>query len=440
MPHVFRVAPVVVLATALVGADAPREFAQNCPAGASVAFVGADVLTMSDTVLRRNQTVLVEAGRISAIGSPALPPGTCRVDAAGRTLLPGLADIHAHTTESELPLFLANGVTLVREMNGTPGHVALRARLASGKVLGPRLVVTSPLLTGKKLPFRYRLIESASDADAAAKEAKQAGYDFLKIYDDLSAEAYETLVAAGRSLGLPLDGHIPRAVGIERVIASGQALQHMDKIAMAIAGHQADLAKLEDARRIFAGKRVWVTPTLASLRALDGAGTPEYAASLTRPEMAYVDSGTLGWWKSLVGSGTRAYARSPLYRFETGLLPVLRDAGVRFLVGTDAANPLMVAGFSVHDEFDALVRDGGFSRYEALLAATRNAAEFLGDADGGEVRVGARADLLLVDTNPLDGLATLRQPVGVMVGGRWVDRTALAAGLKSAIRSAPGGG
>ena len=384
-----------------------------CPKGAPVALIGGNVLTMTDSTVLRGQTVLIQGGRIVAIGSPRLPGGTCRIDATGKTVLPGLADLHVHTVEREMPLFLANGVTLVREMNGTPQNIALRAKLAAGEVLGPRLLVTSPLLTGKKLSVRYRLIENPTDADAAAREAKDAGYDFLKIYDDLSSESYEAFVRAGKTLGLPLDGHIPEAVGIERVIQAGQAIQHMDKITMAVAGHGADPAKLADAGRIFAGKAVWVTPTLYSLRALDASGTAEYEAFFARPEMAYVDSASIGWWRSLIRGGNRENTRSRMYRFETALIPVLRQAGARFLLGTDAANPLTVAGFSVHEELRVLVEDGGMSRYEALTTATRNAAEFLGEPLNGQVRVGARADLLLVDGDPLTDLATLKRPVGV---------------------------
>jgi hypothetical protein len=421
----------LLLLAALSGARALA--AQPCAPGAPVAIVGADVLTMESPTLLRGQTVLVRDGRIAAMGATAVPADACRIDARGRVLLPGLADMHAHTSEREMPLFLANGVTLVREMNGTPAHVALRERLARGEVAGPRLLVASPLLVGTPLRYRHRLIRSSSDAYKAAHEAKDAGYDFLKVYDGLTAEQYAALVEAGRTLGLPLDGHVPADAGLAGVLASGQAIQHMDKVAFALLGHDPDTARVEaylaEARRLFAGRRTWVTPTLASLRALDRAGTTEYAERLRRPEMTYVDTASLAWWRSLERGGRRAPAASPVYRFEQRLLGVLRESGARLLVGTDAANPLMIAGFSVHDELATLVADGGLSPWDALRAATRDAAEFLGDSTGGVVRVGARADLLLVDGDPLADLSTLRRPRGVMVGGRWHDRAALDAGL-----------
>jgi imidazolonepropionase-like amidohydrolase len=199
----------------------------------------------------------------------------------------------------------------------------------------------------------------------------------------------------------------------------------MDKIAFALAGHSPDTTKLEPARALFRNRNAWVTPTLASLRALDAAGTSEYARILARPEMAYVDSGSFGWWASLRRDGTREYRPSAFYRLEAALVGALKSVGTRFLIGTDAANPLMVAGFSLHDEMETLVRDAGLTPYEVLTAATRRAAEFLHDQRGGFVAVGARADLLLVDANPLLDLRTLRRPAGVMVNGRWLDRSAL---------------
>ena len=399
--------------------------AQMCEDRPVIVFVGADVLTMTDSILRPGQNVLVRHGRIDVVGATSIPDDACRIDARNKVLLPGLADMHVHTSAREMHLFLANGITLIREMNGSPRHLALRDSLAAGTLLGPRLLVASTLLTGQKWPVRYRLLEDVNDAKAAAREMKSAGYDFLKIYDGLTREQYDVLADLGRSLGTPLDGHIPEKVGLARVLEAGQSLQHMDKIAVAVAGHSPDPSRLEDAARLFSGRSAWVTPTLASLRVLDLAGTAEYAARFQNPEMAYVDSSSLGWWRSFVRSGTRQASASAYYQFQVALLKVLRKSGARFLLGTDAANPMMVAGFSVHEEMQVLVDDGGFSRYDVLLAATRSAAEFLGDTLGGQVRTGARADLLLVDGNPLNEFGTLKRPLGVMIGGRWLDRDRL---------------
>lgn len=395
-----------------------------CPAGAPIAIVNARVLTMDSERLRPTRAVLVRDGRIAAIDPVSLGADVCRIDGAGQVLLPGLVDMHVHTDERELPLFIANGVTLVREMNGSPMHLALRQRIDDGSLIGPRLLVASPLLAGVPQQFRHRLITTAADAAAAAREYKSAGYDYLKIYDGLSLDAYNALVAASQALSIPLDGHIPKDVGLAHALESGQYLQHMDKIAFALSGHPGDSAKLPELQQLFNRRRAWVTPTMFSLRALDMARTVDYAARLQRPEMAYIDAASLGWWSSL--SGTRpAWSPSAFYQFQTAVIKTLRRTDTRFLLGTDAGNPLTLAGFSVHDELATLVADGGFTPYEALLTATRNVGEFLNDPSVGRIDVGARADLVLVERDPLTDLSTLRQPVGVMVRGRWFTRAQL---------------
>lgn len=400
-------------------------FAQSCPANAPVAFTNVRLLTMDSAVLLPGRTVLVSDGKIRAIDPRSVPRDACTVPGEGRVLMPGLADMHVHTSEREMPLFLANGVTFIREMNGSPTLLALRDRLRRGEIVGPRMLVASPLLVGKPNQFRHRLITSADDATAAAREMKAAGYDYLKIYDGLTRAEYDALVAAGRALNMKLDGHIPADVGLEAALSAGQYLQHMDKIAFALGAHSNDTTQLlADARRLFTGRRAWVTPTLASLLALDESRTTAYAEWLARPEMAYADSASLAWWRSLTGTRVRT-SNSLYYTFETSLLKTLRTTGTRFLLGTDAANPLMVAGFSVHDELETLVRDGGFSPWDALSTATRNVGEFLGDPLVGRVVVGAPADLVLVDGDPLANITVLRTPAGVMTSGRWFARAQL---------------
>jgi imidazolonepropionase-like amidohydrolase len=150
--------------------------------------------------------------------------------------------------------------------------------------------------------------------------------------------------------------------------------------------------------------------------------------------MKYVDAELAGWWRSMAGNRARPNGMTESFRQLASLTKVVRAAGARMLVGTDASNPLMIPGFSVHEEMDMLVKHAGFTRLDVLMAATRNAAEFLGDSTAGRVEVGARGDLLLVDGNPLEDLETLRSPAGVLVNGHWLDRAALTSGLSRAVR------
>jgi imidazolonepropionase-like amidohydrolase len=407
---------------------------KQCAPGSPVLFTDANVLSMTNQQVARNQSVLVRAGRIERI-APNLqaPSNACRIDARGKTLMPGLADMHVHMSPSDVPLLLANGVTLAREMNGTPALVALRDSIASGKVFGPRLLVASPLLAGVPQRWRHRLVTSAQDAYAAAHDAKAAGYDYLKIYDGLSAEAYAALVEAGHTLGLPLDGHIPQAVGLEGVLAAGQTIEHMDKIVSAISGGAGlDTTRIASARALFRKYGVWLTPTLSSLKALDMAGTPAYTTRLAGPDMAYVDSATLAFWRAFGRPRDRAAGPTRYYQYEVKLLAGLHEDSLPMLLGTDTANPLMVAGFAVHEELAVLTRDAGFSNFEALRTATSNVGRFLHEPTTGTLQVGAAADLVLVAGDPLLDLGLLRRPAGVMVKGVWLDRSQLDGMLASA--------
>src|SRR5918993_213527 len=137
----MRLIPWLFQLVAASADSASMSGAHTCDDRPVIAFGGADVLTMSDSILRRGQNVLVRQGRIDLVGAASIPADACRIDARNKVLLPGLADMHVHTSAREMPLFLANGVTLVREMNGSPRHLALRDSIATGTVLGPRLLV-----------------------------------------------------------------------------------------------------------------------------------------------------------------------------------------------------------------------------------------------------------------------------------------------------------
>jgi hypothetical protein len=224
-------------------------------------------------------------------------------------------------------------------------------------------------------------------------------------------------------------------VGLAGVIAAGQTIQHMDKIAFALAGHDPDTSKSATLRALVRSRPVWVTPTLASLRAMDLAGTAEYSDRLRTAAANGVDSATLGWWRTLdSGRRQRPAAGSAHFQYQSFLLNVLRAERVPLLLGTDTGNPLMVAGFAVHDELEALVTDAKLRPYDALLTATANVGKFLGEPQTGTVHVGATANLVLVDGNPLSDLSLLRRPAGVMVGGTWLDRARLDALLRESVR------
>ncbi|MEX2608326.1 MAG: amidohydrolase family protein [Gemmatimonadota bacterium] len=409
------------------------------PGGVTV-FRNVNVLTMQEEAALPAHAVIVAGGTITWVGAMAdlvVPDGARLVEGGGRYLLPGLADMHVHMGGVDVPLFLANGITTVRELNGAPFHLALRDSIRAGQRVGPRMFVTSALLAGAEQPWRHLLVSDAAAAARIARESAAAGYDALKVYDALSPQAYRALVEAGAATGLPLVGHIPRDVGLAAVLAAGQrTIEHSEQIMYATVGHEPAPDRIPEITADVAASGVWVVPTLAAQRILTQSGTADYNARFEVPEIRFVDEGTLAWWRTLrAPDGTppaapddpRSVRRNAFYGFQRELVAALHAAGVPFLVGTDTPNPLLIPGYSIHLEFEALT-GAGLRPIDVLRAATREPARFMGqEGEWGVVVPGAAADLVLVEANPLEDMGTLKRPAGVMVGGRWLERAALEA-------------
>jgi imidazolonepropionase-like amidohydrolase/ketosteroid isomerase-like protein len=431
----------VLLAALLLGA-APSARAQTSPAGVIYAITGASVVPMDRELVLPGHTVIVRDGRIAALGpdgAVAVPAGAVRIDARGRFLLPGLADMHVHLFDrDELLLYVASGVTTVRNLHGIPRHLAWRDSIARGELLGPRLFTSGPIVDGDP-PTRSTsvVVRTAAEAERVVREQKREGYDFLKIYDAVPPDLYRVLAAAARRAGLPMIGHLPTPVGLEGLLATrGQVgLEHVEEL-LPLHADGRDTAGVDATARALASAGVWVTPTV-TVHASARAQALDWPALAARPAMRYVNPATArtwGWEPSARGNAGNPAARERYERtvgfFERSLIPALHRAGVRLLAGTDAPIATIVPGFSLVDEL-ASFRRAGLSPYEVLVTATRGPAEFLGrSGELGVVAVGARADLVLLDASPLADLETLARPRGVMAGGRWLSREWLDAELE----------
>jgi imidazolonepropionase-like amidohydrolase len=363
-----------------------------------------------------------------------VPDRATRIDGRGRFLIAGLADMHAHVTARDLPLFLANGITTVREMNGSPAHLAWRDSVRSELMAGPNVVVTTPLLAGEPQRYRHRLIATPDAATEAVEEAQRLGYDAIKVYDGLSIDAYSALAAAAARAGLSLTGHVPAALGLQGVVQRGQrSIEHVEQIVRQLDGHPADSAAIAAAVDGLAGTGVWVTPTLAVIERLSLSRSAGVQALFRRPEMAYVDSATMAWWKAFERPGNGEAAAGAVRQAEAYRAVARRmlARGIPLLVGTDTPNPFMVPGFSLLDELIALEAIG-YTRSALLAAATVGAARFLGlEEESGRVAAGFRADLVLTAKDPLANWNNLRDPELVVVGGRSYAREELGRLLRS---------
>jgi imidazolonepropionase-like amidohydrolase len=401
----------------------------------------ASVVTMADSIVRLNYSVVVVNGRIQWVGPSSkavIPPSARRINAAGMYLIPGLADMHVHMDDVDTLLFIANGVTQVREMNGTPSLLSLRDKICSSSATGPMMSVSGPLLAGVKQRWRHQLVETPDSGKAIVAAEQKAGYDAIKVYDGLTSATYAAIVAKAAELGIPVVGHIPESVGLNGVLSARQrSIEHGDQIVQAAsrdAHGGGDSALVRDVALRIRKAGSWVTPTIAAEYAMNRMGTTGYADELKRAEMRYADPGMRGWWTSLAtpraGSQLsedefRSAKSKEYFGFKQLLVRELDRAGVPMLAGTDTPNPLMVPGFSLIDELVILHR-AGLSNYRVLRMSTRDAATFLGNQNEfGTIAPGTRADIVMLPSNPFVDLNALRRPGGVMIRGRWLPRNAL---------------
>ncbi|MDB4917210.1 MAG: amidohydrolase [Gemmatimonadetes bacterium] len=416
------------------------------PAGVS-AFVDVSVVPMDRERVLSHQTVVVRGGRIEtmgAAGTVSIPANAQRIDGRGKYLMPGLVDMHAHFlggTEDlgdaagrQLALYLTAGFTTVRGLGGAPTALGLRDRIAAGSLLGPKLVVASPSINGQTA-------RTLGDVVRLVAEAKTAGFDLIKTHGGFpDVSFYDSLMVAAKRAGLPVSGHVTPEFGLRRAMAAGQQVEHLDGFiaeilrdgapppppgqVVADAGllRMVDSVKLARLAADMARTGIWNDPTLALFATVASDETP--AQMRMRPEMRYAPAASLAQYEAqkaptltaLPSDGRRAFADT-----RKQIVRALHAAGAKLLIGSDSPQLFLLPGYAALQEIDAFV-DAGLSPYAALEAATRNPAEYLGtSAEVGTVVPGKRADLILLEGNPLEQVSNLRRLAGVMLAGRWVD-------------------
>lgn len=419
--------------------------AQAVPPKDATAFIRVHVLPMDRERLLRDQTVLVEDGRIVAIGrSLPVPDGARVVDGKGEAwLLPGLADMHNHLDgRHDLAVQLSLGITTALHMgearNAFVGR--MRAAVAEGDLAGPRAFVA--LAVDGSLRYGHLVVATPADARATVLVAKANGYDFIKAYNDLSAEVFDALVKEGHAHGIPIVGHGVSAVGLRRQLEAGQALvAHAEEFFYAFfpappdddPNAAPDLHLIDEAIALLRQHGTTVVADLVTYETIARQwGRSEVVEGFLRsPEARYLPPEYRVSWplQSYVNRSGSLDARVAFLRH---FVAEMSAAGVSLVSGTDAQDiPGLVAGFALHRNLAALV-EAGLDPFAALATATRTPGEFLQRHKPelltfGVVTPGARADLLLVAANPLEDLSTLLAPQGVMADGRWYPREDLVA-------------
>ena len=409
------------------------------------------ILSMDDAAPRRG-SVLVRGDRIEYVGPTAsLPPepDAQMVDGRGRFLIPGLIDMHTHVSKtrgSSLYLLVANGVTTVRDLGGDHEELlAWRRDIDAGRRIGPRLLIAGPYLESARNAEQQHAtppsemveptertrvgVATPADADRIIAGIAARGVDHLKIRTTTDRDTYLAIGAAAKHHGLALAGHV-QPYSADDIFAAGHAsLEH---------GFYPPLDQRQglDRRSFFArlsAAGVAIVPTLVVLERL---GTPDDETLKRRvadadapPDGKRMLSAYLraDWREQLAEQGPE---RRPLYgRLQENIrrdLREMRATGVRILAGTDIGVLNVVPGQSLHEELTLLVRDANLSPLDALRAATRGAAVFLGrDREIGTIAGGLKADLVLLDADPLADISHVSRISAVVLRGRFFDRAAL---------------
>lgn len=424
-------------------------------------FRNVNVIPMNEEKVLKDQDVVIENGVIKTIGAAGkvkYDKNARIIEAKGKFLIPGLAEMHAHVPPVDdlapmkdvLSLFLNNGVTTIRGMLGHPKHLELRSMIESGEIIGPHFYTSGPSFNGNS-------VKTPETGAQMVKDQKEAGYDFLKLHPGLTKENFAAIAKTAKEAGISFAGHVSLDVGVWRAIEAGYAsIDHLDGfIESLVPGvetiKQEDMgafamfiAKNADEKRIPAlmkalkEKNIWVVPTQClAERWFSPDITAEALAA--EPEMIYMKEDVMKNWinnKKGVMANPK-YNADDVRKFITlrrKLIYECQKNGVGLLLGSDAPQVFDVPGFSIHHELKYMV-DAGLTPYQALLTGTVNPAKYFKHDNRGMIKAGYISDLVLLDANPLDNIENSKKIAGVMLGNHWFAKDVIAADLKQLQKS-----
>lgn len=456
-------------------------FAFFCSLGLYAASDGA-ILIRNVTVidvqggrLAANRDVIVQGDRIASVqaGGKAQAPKSARViDGTGKFLMPGLWDFHVHVfsmpgeEDLALPMYIINGVTGIRDagaLRKLPHMQKVAAAIERGERVGPRIVLAGAMIDGPPGSWPEQMVaRNAEEGRARVRESKAAGWAFVKSYSLLSEETYLAIADEAKRQHLPLYGHVPESVTLQVAIDAGhRSIEHFGRITQACSSAEkkmiaANAEALRSATPMASLMTVMAGHNKTTLEHWDEKLCQRVAAQLARAGVAVMPSlmvsdfyvgkdpapddmrmrsvpnavraqwGQGDWRRQQMSAELLALAPKSI-ALDWKTFKLAHDAGVPMLAGTDAsyANPFIFHGYTLHDELARYVQ-AGLTPQQALMTATANPGRFLGRRDlDGRVGPGQRADLLLLDANPLEDIRATRRINAVIANGRLFDRAAL---------------
>ncbi|MDT7830237.1 amidohydrolase family protein [Pricia sp. S334] len=437
--------------------------AQEQESATATLITDVNIVDVSTGEILENRQVIIDSGKIRSISKTvenrkAYPN---KIDAKGKYLMPGLAEMHAHIPQSPISqeriedvlyLYLSNGITVIRGMLGHPAHLELRAKARQGEILSPRIFTSSPSLNGGTIP-------TAEEAEKKVTAYSEDGYDFLKIHPGVPLEAFDELVRTANEVDIEFAGHVPVEVGIRHALESKYAsIDHVDGFLEGLVPESAnvkpdengffgfnftalaDTTKIEELVAMAKENEVWIVPT-QSLFTKWFAPT-DADTMLALPEMKYMPEETLADWRRRKEASTGAGSDFDAAQWEQfdairkQLIKGLADDGHGMLLGSDAPQLFNVPGFSIHKEMQDM-KEAGMTNLQIIRSGTINPALYFGMEDiFGQVKEGLDADLLLLEANPLQDLTALKDLSGVIRQGKWIPKSEIDEKLSQIARNA----
>ncbi len=376
-------------------------------------FKDVNVISMVNDSILYEQSVLVKDGKIVDIGiydEMTIPKNAHIVEGKDQFLIPGLCDMHVHyNNEDDRLLYVANGVTFIRNMFGSPDHLRLRKKIKEKRLIGPELYTTCPIIDGVNpiWPGSCEIGDKNQVFDALS-QFKKDGYDAIKIYDKLTMDVYDEIIKVAKELNMPVVGHVPQAVDLKHALLSGQSsIEHLVGYENYFTDEQIIKETLKSG--------VWNCPTLVVLKNLCN---NDSLNNNPPNDIKYAPPTSVAWWKT--GKSWNAH-----FIEKTKLLKTLADNNANIVTGTDVSNPYTIAGFSLQEEL-SIWQDAGIAPYQILLSATKKCAEMIGEESRlGTIEKGKDADLVLLKKNPLKDINNTKSIAGVMTKGSWYSEAVL---------------